>query len=287
MALALEDSIVRPRAMVIPMSTLSMRVPIIRDASHASTVFGGVQAYWVPESGSLTLSEPTFAQVRMEAKKLTGSTRVANELLRDSAISVEAILTSQFSQALAYFEDDAFLTGVGGGQPLGITSADALVTVSKETGQAATTIVWENLIKMYARMLPASLGSAVWIAHNDTFPQLATMSLAVGTGGSAIWINNGAGGPPMTILGRPVLFTEKLSTLGTASDIMFADLSYYMIGDRQQLEVASSEHSRFSTDETDWRMIQRVDGRPRIDTALTPRNGSNTVSPFVNLATRS
>ena len=140
---------------------------------------------------------------------------------------------------------------------------------------------------MYARMLPASLGNAVWIAHNDTFPQLATMSLAVGTGGSAVWMNNGVGGPPMTILGRPVIFTEKAQTLGTAGDIYFADLSYYMIADRQQLEVASSEHTRFSTDETDWRLIQRVDGRPRIDSALTPRNGSNTVSPFVALATRS
>jgi len=46
-------------------------------------------------------------------------------------------------------------------------------------------------------------------------------------------------------------------------------------------------HVRFNTDETDWRFIQRLDGRPWIDSALTPRNGSNTVSPFVNLATRS
>ena len=177
--------------------------------------------------------------------------------------------------------------GVGAGQPLGVLNADALIGVAKETGQAATTIVWENIVKMYSRMLPSSLSRAVWVAHNDTFPQLATMSLNVGTGGSAVWLNNGVAGPPATILGRPVIFSEKCQTLGAAGDIYLVDFGYYLIGDRQSLEVASSQHVRFNTDETDWRVLERVDGRPWVDSALTPRNGSNTVSPFVNLAVRS
>ena len=113
------------------------------------------------------------------------------------------------------------------------------------------------------------------------------MSLNVGTGGSAIWLNNGVKGPPATILGRPVIFTEKAQTIGTAGDIYFADLSFYLIGDRQALTMAASPHANFTTDEMTWRFTQRVDGRPWIQSALTPRNGSNTVSPFVNLATRS
>lgn len=285
--LAIEEAVVRPRAVTIPMTTLSIRMPAIRDTTHASTVFGGIQAYWTPESGSFTQTEPTFSQVKLEAKKLMGGTRTANELIRDSIISLEAILGTLLPQAVAYFEDDAFIAGIGGGQPLGILNADALVTVSKEGGQAATSIVWENLVKMYSRMLPSSLSNAVWLVHQDTFPQLATMSLNVGTGGSAIWLNNGVSGPPATILGRPVIVTEKCETLGTAGDIYFADFSYYLIGDRQSFELASSQHVRFNTDETDWRFIERVDGRPWVDSALTPRNGSNTVTPFVNLATRS
>ena len=287
LSLALERAIIRSRAMVIPMTTLKVRIPAIRDTTHASTVFGGIQAFWTPESGSFTQTEPTFSQVALDAKKLMGGTRVGNELIRDSAISLEALLNRLFASAIAYFEDDAFINGVGGGQPIGILNADAMISVTKETGQAATTIVWENLIKMYSRMLPASLGNAVWIAHNDTFPQLATMALNVGTGGSAVWINNGVAGPPATILGRPVLFTEKAQTLGTAGDIYFVDPSFYLIGDRQSLEIASSIHTRFNTDETEWRFIERLDGKPWIDSALTPRNGSNTVSPFINLATRS
>ena len=80
---------------------------------------------------------------------------------------------------------------------------------------------------MYARMLPTSLRNAVWIASIDTFPELATMALSVGTGGGPVWIGNMAGGtggadtPPMSILGRPVIFTEKTPALGTTGDLSF------------------------------------------------------------------
>ena len=63
---------------------------------------------------------------------------------------------------------------------------------------------------------------------------------------------------------------------------MFADLSYYLIGDREQISIASSEHVRFTTNETAWRFIERVDGQPWVDSAFTPANGSS-LSPFVTL----
>ena len=198
-------------------------------------------------------------------------------------LRAEALLLRLFPSALAYFEDDAFINGVGGGQPVGILKADALVTVAKETGQASGTIVTENIDKMYSRMLPSSRGRAVWLAHPDTLPQIVSMTRSVGTGGSAVMMNNMAGAAPASIYGRPLILTEKCQTLGTAG----VDFGYYVIGDRQSLSMAASPHVRFQNDETVWRFTQRVDGRPWLESALTPRNGSNTLSPFVNLATRS
>jgi HK97 family phage major capsid protein len=135
-------------------------------------------------------------------------------------------------------------------------------------------------------MLPSSLGRAVWICSINTFPELATMALSVGTGGSAIWLNNGAVGPPMTILGRPVIFTEKTPTLGTVGDICLVDFGFYLIGDRQVMSAMSSPHFKFQNDQTAYRIIERVDGRPWIQSAITPRNNGDTLSPFVALATR-
>lgn len=283
--LALELAVVRPRARVIPMGSAAVSLPAIRDTSHASTVFGGVSASWINEAASLsTVTQPTFSQVQLVARKLTGYTVASNELLADSAISLEAIISAMFSQAIAYFEDDAFIQGTGVGQPLGLLNAAALVTISKEAGQAAATINYQNIVKMYARQLPQ--GSYVWLVHPDTFPQLAQLALNVGTGGSAVWISNIAGGPPGTIFGQPIIKTEKAQTLGTAGDIMCVDMGYYLIGDRQSLQVRPSEHVNFTTDEMVWRFVQRVDGQPWLLSALTPRRGSNSFSPFINLATR-
>jgi HK97 family phage major capsid protein len=197
-------------------------------------------------------------------------------------------MNESYPEALAWFEDVAFTDGNGVGQPLGYLNAPAAVTVTKESGQTAGTILWENIVKCYSRMLPASIGRAVWVAHIDTFPELATMALSVGTGGSAVWIGNGdgAGAPPVTILGRPVVWTEKVSSVGTAGDINFVDFGYYLIGDRQAMQSATSTEFKFGNDKTAMRVIERVDGTPWIKSAITPRKGANTLSPFVKVATR-
>lgn len=286
MALALESAIVRPRAFVMPMASNDVRIPTIRDTTHATNVFGGVQAYWTAESATLTASEPTFSQMQLIAQKLAGYTSVTNELLQDAAIGLEALITRLFGQAIGFFEDDAFINGDGAGKPVGILNADALVSQAKETGQAANTVVAENLDGMYARMLPGSLNRAIWLAHPNVFPQLAAMSRNVGTGGSAVWVSNIAGAPPATIYSRPVIFTEFCQTVGTLGDIYFVDLSYYVIGDRQALSMAASPHVRFPQDETVYRFVERLAGRPWLETPLTLRYGSYNVSPFVALAAR-
>ncbi len=286
---ALESAIVRSRARTIPMDSARVPFPTIDATSNASTVYGGIVGYWTEEGGSLTETEATFGRVVLDASKLTAYCEVPNELLQDSIISFGALIDQLMPSALAWFEDIAFIRGSGVGQPLGVLLSDALVSVAKETGQTADTIVWENIVKMYSRMLPGSLNSAVWLANIDTFPQLATMSLAIGTGGSAIWLNNGVAGPPMTILGRPVIFTEKMETLGgggSGKDIGFFDFGYYLVGDRQQMRAESSPHVKFQNDITAYRVTERVDGRGWLSSAITPNKGTNTLSPFVTLDER-
>ena len=283
--IALESAVVRPRATVIPMESLRVPIPMVDSTSNVSSVFGGVIAYWTEESAALTESQGAFGRVVLDAKKLTAFAVAPNELVADAS-AFGGFIGTAFPKAIAWFEDIAFMKGTGVGEPLGFigNGNTATVTQTAESGQGANTLVWENIVKMYSRMLPTSLGTAVWIADIQTFPQLATMALSVGTGGAPVWLNNGVEGPPMTILGRPVIFTEKANVLGTAGDITFCDLSYYLIGDRQSMMAASSTDYRFGNDQTAYRVIERVDGRPWLQSAITPQNGGATLSPFVNLS---
>ena len=43
--------------------------------------------------------------------------------------------------------------------------------------------------------------------------------------------------------------------------------------------------TQFSSDVTAYKVLERVDGRPWLNTALTPRNGGSTLSPYVTVAT--
>lgn len=283
---SLESAIVRSRARVIPMDTLSVMFPTIDATTNVGSVFGGMVAYWTEEAAALTASQAKFGRIKLEAWKLTGLAKVSNELLADSMSSFTALIDQLWPETLAWYEDLAFMTGTGVGEPLGFLANSATVAVAKESGQLADTVLWENVINMYARMLPASLNRAIWLASPDVFPQLATMALSVGTGGSAVWLNSGSSGPPATILGRPLILSEKMNALGNQGDLAFVDLGYYLIGDRQAMSAAVSEHSGFDSDLTTFRIIQRVTGRPWIQSAITPANGSATLSPFVELAER-
>jgi HK97 family phage major capsid protein len=84
-------------------------------------------------------------------------------------------------------------------------------------------------------------------------------------------------------MGYPIFFVENAQPLGTQGDLILADLSKYVVGDRQMVTIDSSKHFRFQYDLTSWRAVHRVDGRPWLSAPITYRDGVTTVSPFVIL----
>mgnify|MGYP001597117567 CR=1 FL=1 len=285
---ALEESIVRPRANVQPMQSNRITFAADVDANHSTNYFGGITIYRPGEAGQKTATSPTYSQIALTLHKVTGLCHVSDELLEDSAVAVEANVTRKFSQAIAFVQDNDFLNGDGANAPVGVLNSvnPALITLTAETGQGASTIVAENIIKMWARMYSQGKSRAVWIANDDTFPQLATMALAVGTGGVPLWMPAGglSGLPYQTLMGKPLLFTEKAQTLGTAGDIALIDFSQYIIGEKGGLQVATSIHFKFDYDQQSFRFVLRYDGQPSWTSALTPLRSSSTLSPFVVLS---
>jgi HK97 family phage major capsid protein len=283
MQIALEQAVVRPLATVVPMDSARVPFPMIDSTTNAGSVFGGMVAYWGEEGAALVDANPKFGRIVLDAKKLTGLSAVPNELLQDSIVSFSALIEKLWPQALAFEEDNKFMTGSGTGEPLGFRGAGnpAAVTVTRGT---ASHIKYPDIVGMYARMLPSSLSRAVWTCSPDALPDLLQMSLSVGTGGNAVFVVNAAAGMPMTIFGRPLIVTEKGGQLGARGDLAFTDLSYYLVGDRQTMTADSSTDYNFGSDKTTFRIIQRVDGRPWLQSAITPANGSaSTLSPFVEL----
>lgn len=288
MSLVTPQSIMRPRATVIPMRREILTVPVLYDRDRSSNLFGGVLCYWIGEGTTFTASRPTYTQIELRAKKLTGLTYASNELLADSAIGMEALLKSLFSRAIAYQEDESFFSGAGGLRPQGFMQSAALYTHARAT---ASEVNLADLTGMYARMYAPSLDRAIWIAHPSVLPQLAQMTQNSGNSAPLVWLANGpvAGGggsasatPPGTILGRPLIFSGFCPQLGTEGDLVFIDPTHYLVGDRESLRIDASSHAAFESDEIAWRFVQRVDGQVWLAGTILDRQ-SYECSPFVAL----
>ncbi len=275
----------------IPISGNSngLKIPTVDETSRADgSRWGGIKGHWIDEGAEKTASKPKFGQLELNLNKLAILIYATDELLSDAA-ALGNIVTEGAAEEIGFKLDDAVLNGTGAGQPVGILNANALVSVAKESGQNATTLLWENIKKMYARLWARSRANMRWFANQDCLPELMSMVQTAGAGGVPVWLPaNGAFGLSHdTLMGRPITYPEQCQTLGTVGDIYLADMSQYVVITKGGLQSASSIHVRFIYDEQVFRFVFRVDGQSLWSAALTPFKGTNnTQSPFVALATR-
>lgn len=287
---AYDEGQILERVFKLPISANSngTKIPAVDESSRATgSRWGGVQSYWIAEGDTISATKPKFRLVEFDLKKLGSLMYVTDEMLADST-QLNSIATQAFSEEITFMTEDAIIEGDGVGKPLGILNAPCLVTVAKDSGQAAGTLSLNNVMSMWSRMWARSRKNAVWFINQDVEPQLYQLNQPVGSGGYPMYYPPGGikDAPYATLLGRPVIPIEYASTLGTPGDIILADFSQYTLADKRGMQAASSMHVRFVTDEMTFRFVYRVDGNPMWHTPLTPFKGSNSKSPFVALAQR-
>lgn len=284
------ESMLMQRCTQYPLGDRSneIEIPAVDETSRASgSHYGGAVAYWIGEGDTITETDLKWRSVKLKLGKLAALVPVTGELLEDY-VALGAFVENSLRRVMRWEANDAIINGSGVAKPLGVLNSNCLVSVSAEANQAATEIKPQNILKMYSRCSNPS--RAEWYVNQDTIPALFTMALTVGTGGAPVMIANSGGlqdAPRLQMLARPINVIEHCKTLGTAGDIIFADFSDYAIIQKSDIKSARSIHVYFSTDKELFRFIWRLDGQPLWTSALTPANGSNTISPFVALATRS
>jgi HK97 family phage major capsid protein len=271
----------------IPLSAASnaLKINAVDETSRVTgSRWGGIRAYWADEGDTLTASQPRFRQMRLEAHKLIGLVYATDEMMADVA-ALGSIVSQAFSEEFSFFAEDAIMNGDGAGKPLGFLTAGALVSQAKEAGQAADTVVAANLFNMWSRAWARGRPDSVWLINQNVEPQL--FGLTLGDHGiyfpAGTYANSSGFG---SLFGRPVIPVEYAATLGDAGDISLVDLSQYIWVDKGTPQAASSIHVRFINDEMTFRFTWRVDGQPAWNSALTPFQGTLTLSPYVSLAER-
>lgn len=270
-------------ALVGPEPTNSNSVTITKDET---TPWGatGVQAVWRKEAGQMTASKLAAETTHVELDELYAFVLATDELLAD-APRLGRRLTFGAGEAIRNAVNGAIMNGNGVGKPKGWMKSGALVTVAKESGQAAQTIVPANIVNMFARALNPT--RSVWLVNSDVFPQLALLNL----GNNIIWTPPAtglAGAPGGTLLGRPIRMAVDCETLGTLGDIQFVDPTGYYATQRagEGLRADTSIHLYFDYGLTAFRWRFRVGGTPFLSAPVQPKKGAASKSHFIALATR-
>ena len=285
-----EEGKLAPKCFPMPIGEGSdgVEAPYVDETSRATgSRWGGVQVYRAAEAAAATASAPKLGKFELRLEDMLGLFYATDRVLRD-AVLLEALAMKAFSSEFAFKLDDEIVRGTGAGQCLGVVGNAPTVSVAKETNQVAGTIVFENIINMHSRLLARCMPGAEWYINQLALPQLYKMYLAVGAGGVPVYLpaNGVASAPYGTLMGLPVTPIEQASAPGTVGDIILANLhnDYALI--QKPLTQASSIHVLFTTNQTTFRWVWPIIGKPVMAAAVTPYKGALTLGPFVTLATR-
>lgn len=245
-----KKAVIRPNATIIPLKRDKMDVPA--DASAVTT-------YWVGENASSTESNPTWGNISLDTNKLMGLSKMSRELFTDSPINVMDYVSTLWAKAFAKEEDRVFMTGSGTGQPKGIRQ----YTPSNTLAQAGANITADDVVNLFYALPVQYRENAKFLIHNSIVTKIRLLK---DSQGRYIW-QSGLDAAPNTILGKPVLEQNDIPTnlgAGTnASEIWFGDLSFYLIGDREEMGVESTTEGAgtFENHQVALKSWERIDGQ--------------------------
>jgi len=286
---ALEASMLAPRCTPIEIGEDAdgVDMPYIKETSRETgSRWGGVQVYRRAEADTVTATKPELGLLDVRLEDMMGLAYATNRLLRD-ARAMASIFSRAFASEFAFKLDDEIFRGNGAGKCLGIIdSSGPRVRQDKESGQAADSIVHQNISKMWARVLPRCKPRGVWLINSEVTPQLDELAVIAGTGALEQRVVRYGEDGVLRIKGRPVLEIEQASALGDEGDIVYADFNEYGLIRKGGIEAATSMHVRFIHAEMAFRWMYAVMGRPLLISAITPYKGTATQSAFVTLQAR-
>lgn len=236
------------------------------DTLHLPNLASRPQAAFRSEAAVKQTSTVDFGENVFTPYSIATIVGLSNELVADAQLGVGASIVNKVAEymatAIAEREDRAFWTGNGTGQPTGIST----YTLGTMSGGITDTTRADALIQTYFRLPQGYRNRAVWAASSATLERMR--SLKDSQNNYLMGAITGTATP--TILGRPVVEANWVAN-GT---VYFGDFGYYVIVDREGLEVRVSDEavvastSAFENNLTYVRVEKRVDGELTLTNAI-------------------
>ena len=244
-----EENIFRTLAHVIQTSSGDRKIPVVASKGSAA---------WVDEEGAIPEGDDAFAQVSIGAYKLGTMIKVSDELLNDSVFNLEAYISKEFARRIGAKEEEAFFSGDGVGKPTGVLSATGGAEIGVTTA-AATAFTADEIFDLFYSLKAPYRRKAVFIMNDASVKALRKLK---DSNGQYLWQPSLTAGTPDTLLNRPVYTSAYMPAIeAQAKSVLFGDLSYYWVADRQGRSFKRLGELYAPTGQVGFLGTQRVDGK--------------------------
>lgn len=250
------------------------------DQSGSKGIYGGVAVYSAKELADVTeTNTPKILEVRLKPEKV-GVFWTVSEESQANTPQMGSMMQPLVNGAILSQRDDKIQNGTGAGELKGFADTPAMIQINRAT---ADRFQYVDMVYMLARAMGNGGGRFVWVCQRVTMlPQLMFMTNGAG---QLMWAENAREGiPAPTLGGIPVFFNEISPALGTTGDMRLVNLDYYLVKPGMGVTLKSDNtFGNFKSGKETLRVVFYEDGKPWITTPLTLRDGTNTVSPFIEL----
>ena len=243
------ENIIRGHAHVFKTSSGAHKIPVVTSKGTAS---------WIDEEGAIPESDDTFGQQLIGAHKVGTIIKVSEELLNDSAFDLESYFAKEFARRIGNKEEAAFFTGDGIGKPLGLLAASGGAEVGVTTTDADT-ITADEIIDLFYSLDAPYRKNAIWILNDATVAAIRKLKDA---DGQYLWQKALHEGDHETLLGKKIYTSPYVPTIGSGNKtVIFGDLKYYWIGDRQGITFKRLNERYADTGQIGFLATKRLDGK--------------------------
>ena len=254
---ALQDqNIFRSLAHVISTSSGDRKIPVV--ASHGT-------AAWIDEEGQYPESDDAFGQVSIGAYKLATMIKVSEELLADSVFDMPSYIAREFARRIGAAEEEAFFTGNGTGKPLGVLAASGGAQTGV-TAASGTAITMDEVMDLFYSLRAPYRKNAVFVLNDSTIKAIRKLK---NNNGDYLWQPSVQAGQPDRLLNRPLYTSAFMPEIEAgAKTILFGDLGYYWVADRQGRSFKRLNELYAPTGQVGFLASERVDGKVILPEAI-------------------
>ncbi len=259
-----EASIIRQIATVIPMNTLTMKLPVKGSGPTVS---------W-PNEGVAPASQTSvvFTDKTLTAKTMMALTEITSELTEDSVIAIEPMLAKLFAEAVAQEENQKAFSATTIFTGVGTDSNTTLIYFgnSQSSGMRQfSDITHQDLVRLQFSVDSKCVHKGSFVLGSGAFQNIVGMKDSqnrplYATSWNALpqvaGVPDQIAGTPTSIMGRPAWLTDTMPSTSSNMQLfaIYGDWSKFVFGDRRELRIDWSDQVFFEAGNLALRVRERI-----------------------------